>query len=361
MAAESVQGGPGFASSDSHPLVDSYRRWILDPLVVLAQALYDDYVADPRRYRQASEQTIDSLARFRATGVSSHDSPDDEHRTQYYVARFGQSFWVAGATLREAAIALVEHPSDGGQYGVHRRVFDDATGALRAYLSTLGDEESSANSSQTGPVFDRAVDVFKSGAVAGAFGSSPPTDDAWPFTNDMDADAAYLVERVANSTGHEPQIITQTRFLNLQRVAHYGGLTIAGVLEANEADQNDELVQNAYMWAKALQNFVPDIVRAWRDRLYRQSLSSLERSLMPDNPAGEIDLTSSGLETGVNRLVGEFYAVAGTYTVSGEVCCCDSIQLCDSLAPICTTLPPQSHDPLMSLGGLCSWHCFDPC
>jgi mersacidin/lichenicidin family type 2 lantibiotic len=45
-----------------------------------------------------------------------------------------------------------------------------------------------------------------------------------------------------------------------------------------------------------------DIVRAWKDESYRNSLSSEEQALLPANPAGELELSESELEevTGAN-------------------------------------------------------------
>jgi len=40
-----------------------------------------------------------------------------------------------------------------------------------------------------------------------------------------------------------------------------------------------------------------DIVRAWKDEEYRQSLSEEERRNLPGNPVGEIELTDADLET----------------------------------------------------------------
>ena len=39
-----------------------------------------------------------------------------------------------------------------------------------------------------------------------------------------------------------------------------------------------------------------DIVRAWKDETYRQSLSVKEQGLLPTSPVGEIDLTDEELE-----------------------------------------------------------------
>jgi len=69
-----------------------------------------------------------------------------------------------------------------------------------------------------------------------------------------------------------------------------------------------------------------DIVRIWKDEAYRQSLSTEEQSVLPANPAGEIELTEAELEVisgASDRPSQEVdqYAVAtyGNDVISGEV------------------------------------------
>ena len=40
-----------------------------------------------------------------------------------------------------------------------------------------------------------------------------------------------------------------------------------------------------------------DVARAWKDPLYRQSLSEEELRTLPENPVGEFELTEAELET----------------------------------------------------------------
>ncbi len=40
-----------------------------------------------------------------------------------------------------------------------------------------------------------------------------------------------------------------------------------------------------------------DIIRAWKDRNYRESLSEEQRSQLPENPAGIAELSDEVLET----------------------------------------------------------------
>lgn len=39
-----------------------------------------------------------------------------------------------------------------------------------------------------------------------------------------------------------------------------------------------------------------DIIRAWKDRGYRESLSAEEQALLPENPAGQVELTDDELK-----------------------------------------------------------------
>jgi mersacidin/lichenicidin family type 2 lantibiotic len=39
-----------------------------------------------------------------------------------------------------------------------------------------------------------------------------------------------------------------------------------------------------------------DIIRAWKDKKYRQSLNPQEQALLPENPAGRIDLSEQELD-----------------------------------------------------------------
>ena len=52
---------------------------------------------------------------------------------------------------------------------------------------------------------------------------------------------------------------------------------------------------------------VEKIVRAWRDPLFRSGLGTAERALLPDNPAGMIELHGTALD-----------AVAGASAVAGS-------------------------------------------
>ena len=51
-----------------------------------------------------------------------------------------------------------------------------------------------------------------------------------------------------------------------------------------------------------------DIIRAWKDESYRASLSTQEQAMLPENPAGALDLSDAELE-----------AIHGACNIRGDV------------------------------------------
>ena len=39
-----------------------------------------------------------------------------------------------------------------------------------------------------------------------------------------------------------------------------------------------------------------DVIRAWKDEAFRNSLSSEQRAMLPENPAGAVELTDADLD-----------------------------------------------------------------
>lgn len=76
-----------------------------------------------------------------------------------------------------------------------------------------------------------------------------------------------------------------------------------------------------------------DVVRAWKDEEYRSSLSPTELALLPQNPAGLVELTDADLTgvdgawttilciTCVGTVVTVIVSVAATCTSCAGACC----------------------------------------
>jgi mersacidin/lichenicidin family type 2 lantibiotic len=87
-----------------------------------------------------------------------------------------------------------------------------------------------------------------------------------------------------------------------------------------------------------------DIVRAWKDDAYRQSLSSEELAMLPENPVGEFELTEADLEAvygghnsgGASPSTSNLVCVGLNSTICGSAVCgsavCGSAVLCGTVA-----------------------------
>ena len=80
-----------------------------------------------------------------------------------------------------------------------------------------------------------------------------------------------------------------------------------------------------------------NVVRAWKDEVYRQSLSTEEQAMLPINPAGETELTDRELEAisgaydsdGDSRKAAAAALISAFTTFGGYTVVVDSILWCD--------------------------------
>jgi len=68
------------------------------------------------------------------------------------------------------------------------------------------------------------------------------------------------------------------------------------------------------------------IIRAWKNEAYRNSLSESERAQLPEHPAGQIELSDSGLDAVSGGLDG--LTTYGTYTSLGWRCFTATTRAC---------------------------------
>ena len=68
-----------------------------------------------------------------------------------------------------------------------------------------------------------------------------------------------------------------------------------------------------------------DIIRAWKDEEYRLSLTEEQRALLPENPAGQLELSDADLES----VVGGIISLLGNCTGIGR---CKNQQNCVALS-----------------------------
>jgi len=307
-------------------LAELYQRLILDPLVEIAHAVAHDFVRRPRRYGEVPEKTAGLLAGFRGRTGSDPEWPSAMQRSALFGAVTGHAFCAGSIGLWNAARVFLESPAATKPRAQFIR--DEAL-TFRATLTTMRGPGLSAIDRHTAALFANAVEVFRSEPIAHAFGLRPARGGDWPFHLELCGDSAYLLERISRTlrlwTAGLP--MTQRRFLLLQRAAHYGAATIAAVMEDGKegggADDGESLAANAGGWETAMRGLFlkVDVLKAWKDPDYRECLCEAERALLPDHPAGAIDLTDTELDSlgaRMQRLGLRFQ----TQTVGDAICCC---------------------------------------
>jgi hypothetical protein len=253
---------------------------VLDPLVELARAVAHDVTIRPRHYRAVPESLAAIFEGFRVRTGTHAEWPDEAQRGAVFAPIFGDAFRTTSTDLQGAAVAFAERHVEMKPDPMADRVRDTAA-AFRGHLKAMEGPASSRADGETGPVFRSAVEVFQNKAVANAFGLPPAPAGPWPLDGPFEADpaaadGAFLIEEVQRaldfSSVRPP--ITQHLFGLLQRVAHYGALTIAAALEDPAQWKKDDwvpaLVRNAYGWQKALQSllsYIEDKGKLLRPRL----------------------------------------------------------------------------------------------
>lgn len=58
----------------------------------------------------------------------------------------------------------------------------------------------------------------------------------------------------------------------------------------------------------------PDVIRSWKDEEYRLSLSHEQRAMLPEHPAGIIELADDELDAAGGTLTGTFITVLTVLT-----------------------------------------------
>ena len=331
----------------SRMIADMYARWALDMVVELSYHISNDLIQRPRHYRDIPENVAAFLSDIRVAVGNRADLPSGNDRAAIYGALLDRAeIRFASASLRDAATSYAAQASNKTE-PMLRQGFVDRADTLRAYLTSLEGRALAVGHQRTGEIFAQATRVFTSPEIARVFGVPPAPRGAWPLEGVYSEDGAYLIEEVFRTLLQPVPIFTTLprKFILFQRLAHYGALSLAGVLEDSGkagADRIDALMRNAYSWARAVDDLGIDTVRAWKDPDYRAGLTNIERSLLPEHPAGNIDVSPT-----VSALIGPGRQ---SLTSGGKICCsgptleagCSSVtqsgQICCSTGNFCDTV-----------------------
>jgi mersacidin/lichenicidin family type 2 lantibiotic len=306
-----------------HPLAQVYLVRALDPVIEIARAISEDFVKRPQFYTRVPDDIARLLADFRSLPGRHPDWPNAPQRA-FTSSKLYSRFCSGFAGIRLAAIVFMKRETRGDD-PTSGRSFLEAAALVRASVRPLEGTALSAVERTNAGMLTRAMTVLSSKPVSGAFGIAELPGGDWPDGGMFSPQLGYLCESVSQTLAlHKP--ISQPMLSRLQRAAHYGATTIAGVLDSAlgeaDGDRFADVMHAASGWAAALGEVSRgiDTKRAWTEPAYRHSLTPLEKDVTPPHPSGEIEVE------GTIRTASPTFRHAGlgfsTESVNGEYCCC---------------------------------------
>lgn len=281
-------------TSTIQPISALYQRRMLDCVVEIAQAVSQDYFRRSNHYRDVPEKIRSILSEFQTLVGSHPDWPDTTQRAS-----------ISDSILKDLCMALpgqsakflIQKESDKNNEVVQETLMQEAH-SLHSILEGLERRRVQIGENSTRKIFQNAVEVLKCKEIARIFGMSPIPKGDWPINGVFNLESAYFIEKIANKLLGSESTLSHRKFISLQRVAHYGALTIQGVLSEFQTGKEPErmvaLFRNTLCWVQEMHNLLSNIniIRAWKDPDYRRTLEIAELDFLPDHPAGDIVLSS---------------------------------------------------------------------
>ncbi len=350
-----------------HPLGQLYQQWALDYIIEAVRAIAQDEGNNPDKYRHVPDDVTALLAEFRNKVGTDPQWPSFAERNATYDAQLGEWFADAAAAFRLAAVTYVEKSTEAMR-DISTAAATGAIDAFRVHLKAKGESTTQRRAAVATAMFHAAALVLRSPQLAQVF-HEREASDSWPLDGGCDAAGANLVGAIAKELF--PPVVgrmTAYKFLLLQRVADHGAHTLTYVLDNAPVEK---VMAPAYAWYQAARELIPTstIINAWRSESMRQEMSSIERSLMPPHPAGDVTMGGTELRSAMARIgrtggfggFGGFELGLSTHTVGEEVCCstgdlsCISDASCVSVVEHCPTegFCPTSPGSGLSCNGPC--------
>ncbi|MFN0250289.1 MAG: hypothetical protein ACKV2T_25630 [Kofleriaceae bacterium] len=315
-------------------------------MIDIAAAVAHDVTERPQHYKKISEDLSRVLSGFRSSAGSHPDWPDTQQRLGQF--RILGAVAQAGGALREAALAYVETATD-----LNREllvdVFRESAESFQNQMKSVDGSSLEMGVRQIDQIFRSAMQIFQSDDIMRTFDLVAAPKGDWPIDGSFkDQGVALATEliRVLDAGNFSRTLLggpkrhavsapdpmplrfsmTQNKFILLQQAAWYGATSISEIIAGSHQGDPLPLINSVYKWTKALQRLVPDVVRAWKDPMYRVRLTDLEWGMIDPHPSEAISLA---LSRGQGVRAGDFaYGPYSTATVRGEVCCCTGDLAC---------------------------------
>jgi len=259
-----------------HVIGDMYERWTLDVVTCLGRtcaALFQDH---PLEFKRVPPGIAVSLAELRYRTGFDETYLDDQQRMALAGPILGDSdgygqhasssvFHRSASAVRERAKDFVLRVYTTGEREA-RDAFRDAATTFQLYLTTVNGNVLADANARLAKHFDVVVSILRTNEFAAGLGVPPAPQAPWPLDLSPDGNGAFLVHTVARRISGEtsaPIAVSDEEFLQAQRVASYGAVTIDRILQDKriwvDDTAADEAISLAYRWCTSLKERVASV------------------------------------------------------------------------------------------------------
>lgn len=306
-----------------HPVAELYALSTLDFVIEMATAVARDFFQRSHAYDNLPEDIADKIIGFRSYLGSHPDWPSIHQRSSVYkILSKGDQLCSHAVSFRLAALTLSRQPSATDQ--AFTPAFFNSVDAFRAYVVKHDGRALGVGVRQIRTLFQTSVEILTNPELARVFSVDVPPKKGWPFDANMDTNGACMLENINNTIVLKARGKLNTGLIFAkQRIAHYGARAMVEIVSGSQdlgGAKLSSLIQISNSWAQALRDLVPHVVKYWKKPDAMVELSEVERGQLPANPAGEVDLQGLMVPT----------ASGGQTATAGAICCCDTINYCDS-------------------------------
>lgn len=250
--------------SPSTPVADLYERSVLEIVSKEGEAIAKHFVYQPLLYKNLPDDVALILENIWYLSGTDPRFPDMTKREKIFTPILGPSdgtpgekvsqFHMDSASLRERARAFTERQVETGVDNLRQAFVDEAI-TFQAYLQTFVENAVVVNADrQTRSIFNDAVSVLRDKTATGVFGLPPASQASWPVSLTTDQQGARVIEEVAKQLEMD-MAPSQSQFIIMQRIGHFGATTIRETLAADltpDPQIIDPIIKVTYSWKTAL-------------------------------------------------------------------------------------------------------------
>lgn len=246
-----------------------YKIWVLDCIPNLAHAISLDFSNRPELYKQVKDgDIVKKLTDMQSLYGYAPNFPNDEIRLMLMQPIFGASDGHGSGndsssfqTSRMPVLAAAADFSENAQpqaFPMHRERIRSALIPFRRFMEDLIGTSLDQSESRMGSIFNTASSILRNPDIAARFSINQPFPTDWPFESTV-AHGAQLIKNITTQLPDTPYgVISQDRFVRMQRIAHEGCESIQFILDtdiesikATEATL-DDLIRRLYAWGSDL-------------------------------------------------------------------------------------------------------------